>query len=106
MIIVIVLLVASYAPPYNTHTGLGDEASISKVATASGQEVICASTGSCSQRSDRMTMVKVLFPRQGSNGKVEIVVSQPEPSVEQNGVVKPQPVSTDDKADTMSVESL
>ena len=89
---------------------MGDHTGLSKVTTDSGQEMICANTGSCSRRSARMTMLRVTYPKQGSNGKVEIVEVKDEKAATpaQNGTQdkKAEEAAKENKADTISVESL
>lgn len=85
-------------------TGLGDESTLSKVSTASGTDIICASAGSCSRRSDKMTMLNILYPKHGSNGKIEILTcgTKGEETTTKRDIALVQ----DDKMDTLSVESL
>lgn len=90
--------------------GLGDHAGLSKVTADTGQDLVCASTGSCSNRSDRMTMLRVSYPKQGSNGKVEIIEVKGEEKAASSPNGKQEKKNaeavTEGQADTISVESL
>ena len=52
-----------------------------------------------------MTMLKILYPKQGSHGKIEIITCNAEPNPIENGTKTMESVAQD-KLDTLSVESL
>lgn len=89
----------------NDLTGLGDEATLSKITSSEkGRDVLCASTGSCSKRSQKLTMLRISYPSKGKNGKIEVIESLPQQDGNQTqGKLETIPES---KADTISVESL
>ncbi|XP_067933569.1 uncharacterized protein [Watersipora subatra] len=88
-------------------TGLGDDASLRKFPADSGKDIICAVAGSCSRRSEKISMLRILYPKPGSNGKVEILSFQhdtmPQQHSQQIEIISD---TKGDNTDTMSVESL